>query len=162
MKELIQSDRISNLVKIMKDESDFDYSLIREILLKFSLDAMNYIREKVTELISMNYMMKNVEIDKLYVFLIIKLFEFFYDKIIKIETFFYIDFQEMNIIINSEMIKVFEAYYNICFNQAVMNNKLNHFMEIYFFLLDISTELYTKISIDQNYSLIKYENGKKF
>ncbi len=159
-KEFTLIDRTLNLINLMKNETNFDFSLLNEIVLRYSLDMLNYVKDKVTELISSNYLMKSLEIDKLYVYLIVKLFEYFYDEICKIEILFDIDFQETNNTIKHEMTKIFDAYYNVSFHQAVMNNKLNNFMEIYFFLLEISNGIYTKMNIDQVNAFIKYENGK--
>jgi hypothetical protein len=143
----------------MKEDTNFDYTLIKDVLNRFNIEMIYHIKDKIIELISMNYMMKNIEIDKLHAFVLCKLFSFYHDEIQKIESVFEIELKDINTQITQELIKVLDTYFSACFNQAVLNNKLNDFMEIYFFLLEISKNLFEKMQIDQMNVFIKYENG---
>lgn len=143
----------------MNDEYNFDYSTIKDNMLRFGIEMLNYIKDNITELVNMNYMMKNIEIDKLNAFLFVKVIEFYYIEFLEIQSYFDLDFTDTNNSLNHEITKILDIYFNICFNQAVVNSKLNNFVEIYFFLIDISIDLYKIMKIDQNNVFIKFENG---
>jgi hypothetical protein len=162
MKEFIDVDRLKNIIGIMNEEYNFDFNIVKENIFRFGADMLIHIKDKVTDLVSMNYMMKNLEIDKLYALLIVRLFEYNYIEIIKIQNYFKMDFTDTNNHLNNDITRILDSYFNICFNQAVMNNKLNTFVEIYFFLNDISSEFYSKMKVDQNNAFIKFENGILF
>lgn len=128
-------------------------------MLRFGKEMLDYIKDNITELVNMNYMMKNIEIDKLNAFLFVKVVEFYYIEFLEIQSYFDLDFTDINNSLNHEITKILDNYFNICFNQAVVNSKLNNFVEIYFFLIDISIDLYKIMKIDQNNVFIKFENG---
>src|SRR5690606_8394356 len=72
------------------------------------------------------------------------------------------DINEISRTIKLEMNKIIQNHLNKCFNNAINDNNLNEFMNIYISLIDI-TQNYCKTMNIEIFSLFsKYENGKYF